>query len=96
MPYSKEYKENNKDKIRESNKIYYEKNKIKVLQHQKQYRDNNKEKLALVRNRRADCVCRVSYRITNKKHHDIANNFHKIFLEHKKLFQASLNKITQN
>ena len=56
MPYFKEYKENNKINIKELHKIYYENNKEKILKSQKLYRDNNKEKLALVRNRRADCV----------------------------------------
>ena len=42
---NKEYYENNCDKINEYNKEYYENNKNKVLEHQKDYYKHNKDKV---------------------------------------------------
>ena len=41
----KEYRKNNKDKIKEHKKEYYEDNKDKILEHNKEYRENNKDKI---------------------------------------------------
>lgn len=41
----KEYREDNKDKIREIQKEWYKKNKDKVLEQTKTYKENNKDKI---------------------------------------------------
>ena len=41
----KEYREKNKDKIKEKNKEYKEKNKDKILEYYKEYRETNKNKI---------------------------------------------------
>jgi hypothetical protein len=41
----KQYYENNKDKIREQDKQYYQDNKDKIREKSKQYRDDNKDKI---------------------------------------------------
>jgi hypothetical protein len=42
----KEYREDNKEKLAEYDKMKYENNKEKIAEHQKEYRENNKEKIA--------------------------------------------------
>ena len=46
----KKYREDNKEKIKEKNKVYYDDNKEKVNKRNKEYEENNKEK---VKERRA-------------------------------------------
>ena len=43
--YQKEYRENNKDTIKEKNKVYRENNKDKIREYKKEYRENNKDKI---------------------------------------------------
>lgn len=75
--YIKEYRLNNKDKIRQRNntymKSYYKENKDKVLAYQKEYYEKNKEK---IKERVA------KYKRNNKEHVDEYNK--KYRQEHKK------------
>ena len=43
--YMKQYRNENKDRIREKDKEHYEKNKDKIRERQKKYRDENKDRL---------------------------------------------------
>jgi DNA repair exonuclease SbcCD ATPase subunit len=44
--YAKQYRENNKDKVRESNKAWCDANKDKLAEHKKAYREGNKDKIS--------------------------------------------------
>jgi len=49
MKYSKQYYENNKEKLLERKKQYYANNKKKCNERDKKYRDNNSEKIKKVK-----------------------------------------------
>lgn len=57
----KQYRENNKDKIKEQVKQYYENNKDKLKEQMKQYyeqyRENNKDKLNEKQKQKIQCIC---------------------------------------
>jgi hypothetical protein len=61
----KEYKQDNKEKIRQ----YYDDNKKKILEHQQQYRDNNKEKIKHQKKTKHICNCGASYTTAHKARH---------------------------
>jgi 5-methylcytosine-specific restriction endonuclease McrA len=44
--YAKQYRENNKDKVREANKAWCDANKDKLAEHKKAYRKANKDKIS--------------------------------------------------
>jgi hypothetical protein len=60
----KEYRKDNKDKLREYAREYYEDNKDKIVDFQKKYREKNKTKLTeLFKSRvKCECGCETSYR----------------------------------
>tara|TARA_R110000772_G_scaffold206482_1_gene317069 strand:+ start:89 stop:601 length:513 start_codon:yes stop_codon:yes gene_type:complete len=61
----KEYKQDNKEKIKETNKQYKQDNKEKIKEARKIYSDNNKEKLK----EQFDCQCGIKYTYKNKARH---------------------------
>ena len=76
----KEYKNNNKEKIREQSKIYYENNKDEINEKKKEYYKNNKHK----RSEKITCQCGSIVRKDNIKQHEKS-------LKHKN-FILALNK----
>ena len=79
-----EYREDNKDKIKEQKKEYYDDNKDTIKEHLKQYYDDNKETIKLrvnqyrndnkeiireKKNKPFDCECGGKYTHTNKTIH---------------------------
>ena len=46
----KEYRNENKDKIKEASKEYYQKNKDKIKETKKEYREENKDKIKETKN----------------------------------------------
>ena len=76
----KEYKEDNKDKIKESSKNYYidnkdkiklyrEDNKDRAKAYNKNYRIVNKDKIKIQTNEKFDCECGGKYIKTHKSRH---------------------------
>ena len=61
----KEYKQNNKDKIKERSKDYYENNK----EYYKEYRENNKDKINEKKSQKFTCECGKIFRIDYKSRH---------------------------
>jgi hypothetical protein len=53
----KEYYEDNKEKIKEKDRIYYEDNKEQIKEQKKDYRDANKEKIKERKSIRVICEC---------------------------------------
>jgi DNA repair exonuclease SbcCD ATPase subunit len=73
--YSKEYCENNKEKIAEYKKEYCEKNKDKIRKRNKEYREKNKEKIKEYRKEIICCrVCRCEITKVNFKKHCKSKN----------------------
>jgi len=92
--YFKQYRINNKERIRQINKQYYEKNRAKIKQNQKQYRINNKAKfneyskqyyqqnkakLKQKFNKKFNCACGGRYTNANKARH-LRTEKHKQYL----------------
>lgn len=61
--YNGEWRENNKEWIKQRDKEYRENNKEQIKEYQKDYRENNKEKI----NKKCNCECGGQY--TNSKKH---------------------------
>ena len=89
----KEYKEDNKDKIKESSKNYYidnkdkiklyrEDNKDRAKAYNKNYRIVNKDKIKIQTNEKFDCECGGKYIYTHKSAH-LKTNKHIDFLKNK-------------
>jgi vacuolar-type H+-ATPase subunit H len=55
--YLGEYREKNKEKIKEQRKTHYEKNKKEIIQRVKVYYDENKEKLKEKKKEKVQCEC---------------------------------------
>jgi len=76
--YKKEYRDNNKDKMQEYNKVYYENNKNKI----KEYQEKNKNNINAMRKIPYICdICNGNYTYANrakhintKKHQTALNN----------------------
>ena len=62
----KEYREINKDKIKEQEKEYRERNK----ERKKEYREQNKEKINEQRSTKCLCACGGTYTLNNKSTHE--------------------------
>ena len=62
---SKQYRENNKDKIKKSSKQYYENNKDKI----KEYRKNNKDKIKQYNKIKMNCECGAVITYYKRTHH---------------------------
>ena len=69
----KERYNNNKEEVLKKNKEYYEKNKEKVLNINKKYREKNKEKMSKYYNEKIECKCGKYYTRGNKKRHEKSN-----------------------
>jgi hypothetical protein len=65
----KQYKQDNKEKIKEQNKQYHQDNKEKRNEYSKQYRQLNKEKIKQNKNEMIDCACGKQYTRTHKARH---------------------------
>ena len=66
MPFDrKEYREKNKEKIREQKKEYRKKNKEKIKEYRKEYREKNKEKIQEYREKNKEKA--IEYREKNKE-----------------------------
>jgi hypothetical protein len=61
----KEYYQENKEKIKEYKKEYYQENKEKIKERQKEYLDDNNE----MRKEKCKCECGGRYTYVNKSHH---------------------------
>ena len=80
----KEYREDNKDKIKEIQKEYYDTNKDKINEYQKEYRDDNKDKIKEYRDNNKDKI--KEYFETNKdKYKEL----------HKEYYETNKDKIKQ-
>jgi hypothetical protein len=66
---TKEYKDNNKDKIKEQNKLYRNANKEKIKEQNKQYRNVNKDKI----NEIITCECGMEHTRSNITNHKRSN-----------------------
>ena len=64
-----EYRDDNKEKIKDDNKIYYQKNKIEIIEKVKLYRQENIEKINSHRNQQITCECGCSFQLKNKARH---------------------------
>ena len=62
----KEYKEDNKDKIKQQ----YEDNKDKIKEHSKLYYQDNKDKIQQQQKQQCQCQCGSKYTMSNKTRHD--------------------------
>jgi hypothetical protein len=62
----KEYKQDNKEKIKEQSKQYKQDNKEKIKETNKQYKQDNKEKIK----EQFDCQCGIKYTYNNKTTHN--------------------------
>ena len=65
----KQYRETNKNKIKEKGKIYRENNKEKISLKGKIYREKNKEKISLKNKKTMICICGSTFRISDKSKH---------------------------
>ena len=84
--YDKLYYKNNKDKINEQQKIYREKNSDKIKKKQKMYRDNNKIEIEL--NKTVDLLL-------NLKYNDLKNwNFFRLKIKNNIIFENKWVKIS--
>jgi len=63
--YDKQYREKNKEHIKEQSKQYKEKNKEHIKEQKKQYREHNKEHI----NQKHNCACGGKYTSSHKSHH---------------------------
>ena len=63
--YSKDYYENNRDKINEKHKIYRDNNK----DYFQKYYESNKDKIHMQQNKKCNCFCGGKYTQTNKIPH---------------------------
>ena len=66
----KEYYENNKDKIKENSKEYRENNKEHYKEYWKEYRENNKEKIKEYRKNKITCECGRTITLLHKARHE--------------------------
>ena len=76
----KEYREDNKEKISEQERLKYQRTKETILIQKKQYYEDNKEKM----NKNNSCECGGKYTSQNKLQH-LKSNKHCQFIESKKL-----------
>lgn len=67
--YKKQYREVNKNQIKEQNKIYHEANKDRILEKNKQHYQINKEKIKLQKNTKHTCECGGCYTSARKARH---------------------------
>jgi hypothetical protein len=85
-----EYRENNRESIKDKNKAYRKDNKDKYKAYQKEWRENNKkyskeyrednrEKLKEKRKLRTTCICGTDINFSNKSKH-LKNNKHRILI----------------
>jgi hypothetical protein len=63
---NKEYYEDNKEHYKEYSKEYYENNKEKIKEYSKEYRENNKDKIS----KKIICECGRTFTNSNKSHHE--------------------------
>jgi hypothetical protein len=74
---SKEWYEDNKEKIKIQKKEYRESNKDKIEIQKKEYRKTNKDKIAKLTQKKYNCECGGKYRHQNKSHHLKTNKHQK-------------------
>ena len=68
--YKKEYRENNKDKINQKNKEYREDNKDKIKETQKEWYKNNKTEINEIKKQKIECeYCKCIISKTHIKRH---------------------------
>jgi hypothetical protein len=65
----KEYRDENKEKIKENKKEYYQENKEKIKENKKEYYQENKEKIKEMRHEKIACECGSQYTYNNKSRH---------------------------
>lgn len=65
----KQYREDNKDKIKENIKQWKKDNKEQIKRHMKQYRQDNKDKIKQQKTQKHNCPCGGRYTQTNKTQH---------------------------
>lgn len=75
------YRENNKDKIQYTKKRYRENNKDKLNEYQKQYREKNKDKIKANKSKNCICVCGRQYILNDKKRHMRSKIHHELFIK---------------
>ena len=64
-----QYYEDNKDIITKHNKQYRDDNKDKILKHNKQYYIKNKEKIKIQSSKQCICICGSIHRLVDKSRH---------------------------
>jgi hypothetical protein len=76
----KQWRSDNKEKIREQGKQYREDNKEQIREYKKQYREDNKEKIHEKQKQKFNCLCGGKYTLTHKARH-LKTKLHIAYLE---------------
>jgi hypothetical protein len=79
IQFQKEYRQNNKDKLKEYYKNLYHENIDSRLENMRNYRESNREKIRKWQNMKRDCPCGGKYTNANKILHEKTTR-HKNFL----------------
>jgi excinuclease UvrABC ATPase subunit len=84
--YGEEYREKNKDMIREKKKRYNEKNKENIAEYHKEYRKNHKETISGKRTKKEQCICGITFTRCHKARH-MKTNKHQSYINSIEFYQ---------
>ena len=79
---NKEYREQNKQKIKEQQRQKYIKNKCKIIEYQKKRYEENIEEYKELRNKKFNCECGGKYTYANKQKH-MTSKKHQEYIKNK-------------